>query len=569
MMTTAKGRASQLACAMVALLFLALAAMTLSSKGVLVGDKFHDLWVLVDALSRGSARQIPHVDFHSPAGQFFLLPYYIVAQFGPLSGTSTLHASLVAGTFVLLLAMVALAGRLWSPLFVAAVLLCATTAISPRSIGDEIGLYDHLAPYNRWGWALIVIASLVALVPREGPHTRVGHLSDGLVVGLIIGALYYLKLTYFVGAIGLVGLGIVLRDYPIRTAVLAGLTFGALVLGVEVALGNNAAYLRDVVMAFKSNVDASNAGRLTKVDNHFLEALIYGVFICVMLWMLQPVRSLTLWLRIWWRELLVASAMLLVCAAIAVQNLPRFEGPLFVAAVIALAERGRRRGRRDPPAGRWRLRAVWLMVVPIVLQYPIMDGASVIAHSLQTRGTAACRLTALAHTPLADVMLPASGYAPMDAGAELLEGCEFARTGSTYWSPEFLHEPQRTYQAVALLRGVGTSSDRLLVAEFSNPYSFLTGTVPVKGALLWWDHGRSYSKVAHPAPAPMLRDATMVLVGTPLHRYEHGEQWLAVYGEALRRDFRIAAESSYWQLWLRTGRKGPEGERARTSSATR
>ena len=81
--------------------------------------------------------------------------------------------------------------------------------------------------YNRYGWSLLCILALILFVP---PRDRVaGDWIDVANAGLLLAALFYLKVTYFAGGLAFVGLAVLISPH-IRAHLSAWLAIGGLVV---------------------------------------------------------------------------------------------------------------------------------------------------------------------------------------------------------------------------------------------------------------------------------------------------------------------------------------------------
>jgi len=174
-----------------------------------------DMVHLADLVLRMARGAVPHLDYMTPIGDLALRP---------IAALMTLPSRL-AGVAELGLGN----AMLWSQILVAAVLLPAVwwagaSRMGPRlaavfgiaTLGIVTGLVDGgTAPnlsmsmhYNRWAWGLTFVVVVITVVPA---NLRRADEVDGLVIGLCMGALAMMKVTYAAALALPVALGLLLQ----------------------------------------------------------------------------------------------------------------------------------------------------------------------------------------------------------------------------------------------------------------------------------------------------------------------------------------------------------------------
>lgn len=539
-------------------MFVLLAAATLSARGVVLEGYVHDIYVAIDTGWRTYARQVPHVDYHSPVGPAYTWPWLVLRLVEPFSLRTILHAGLIVSGALTLLASVVLPRRLAPPLLAIALAGIMTVALTPRQFGQGVAMFTHLAPYNRWCQAAVMLLiPLVLLRPvlHDGhtPRSRL-DVSGGLVLGLLLGFMLFVKVTYFLACCGLVGVGLVLGRIGWRTALLALLPVAIMALLIQLTQGNVAAYLADLATAGRAALEVYGAprplnGKAGIVMGGLAAAAVLAVAVAAEPW--PGVRALV---AAWWRAL---AAALLAIAAVAVmntQNHTQLELPPLAAALVVMVEEARRRtGRLLPPGGRGAAVA-GLLAVGTLLQ-PLVDAAAILLHARRSMDGTRCIVPAWRGTAAAELLLPVRAFT--GDRREARRSCAVVAKLPTDAVPRdgsVSREAARLGEAGALLRPRLGSGERVLALDFGNPYPAFTGTAPPRAALTWWDAGRSFGPISHPPVAEMLRDPAWLLVSTSdIGQYN---AW-PLYAAAIRRDFRLVDRRSSWTLWRR--RQDPRG----------
>src|SRR5580698_7729666 len=162
-----------------------------TNPGVLVDAYVHDLaGFTFDAIARSAAGQVPHNDFYSPVGQAFYWPLAAVSAVVAPQVKTVLYANALVALIAMVFAALLLHRRLRPLLFAVTLLLIVTTAITPREIGGPPWIFDHLALYNRWGWALLIIPAIAVFAPPAAPAAGASagrwRIADGVMIGVLI-----------------------------------------------------------------------------------------------------------------------------------------------------------------------------------------------------------------------------------------------------------------------------------------------------------------------------------------------------------------------------------------------
>ncbi len=182
------------------------------------GDALH----AADIVLRMARGEVPHFDFHTPIGFLAFLPIV------PFTGWGLGSAVFAGGLLVTLLLLPAiwwnarsrLGERLGLVLFSAVLLLTAGAIFGGFFAGLALSMH-----YNRWAWAIALVVLVNVLVPPADGE-RIGR-RDGLLVGLGMGALALMKMTYFVALLPAVVV-VLLMSGAFRTIAVALLAGGAM-----------------------------------------------------------------------------------------------------------------------------------------------------------------------------------------------------------------------------------------------------------------------------------------------------------------------------------------------------
>ncbi|MEM9342115.1 MAG: hypothetical protein AAGA87_03630 [Pseudomonadota bacterium] len=176
------------------LLCVALVSLSVPFKGGLYLTNFEgDALHLADIVLRMSGGEAPHADFMTPLGALAFWPFV------PFQSTLPLGLSYTAGQALVALALLpfiwrAATSRLPPATGWAFALLCVLLVTS-LAHGDDRGITAVSMHYNRWAWVMVFVATVLTTLPPTGAPRP---LLDGALSGLLLGAVAYLKVTYFV-----------------------------------------------------------------------------------------------------------------------------------------------------------------------------------------------------------------------------------------------------------------------------------------------------------------------------------------------------------------------------------
>ncbi|MGE9007091.1 hypothetical protein ACO2JO_00800 [Leptospira interrogans] len=204
------------------------------------GRAVWDFVFILDGAYRIGVGQIPHVDFASPIGPLTLyLTHFAERLFPggqPFIGLHALAWLMVVPPFAVI------ASRIQSPWgFAASFVVLAVVVLVPYTLDSTmLSEISYFATYNRFATAILFLAALWYVLPKAR--------GDGVLLGYLLTALIFIKITAAIAMLGLVVAAVLLgRARPAAlfamlfvTAALAGLvelTTGGLVSG----------YMHDIV----------------------------------------------------------------------------------------------------------------------------------------------------------------------------------------------------------------------------------------------------------------------------------------------------------------------------------
>lgn len=509
-----------------------------------------DLWFTIDSMWRATSGQVPNVDFHGAIGPLFYGIYALTGTVTPFSVVMMLRADLLVG----LLGAALTVAILWRRAPVEAIALLALIAFGAAVTGHEMGsgqfdrFYSFLAPYNRWGWALVVPAAAGALIPGRRTAPSV------IFVGLIGAALLFLKMSYFFAfvLICLGGYGLDWFEGRGRPIAILSVLIPLLCAGVFliVAPAMVEGYVSDLGQAA-----SINSLRVNKLALSVPEAGIFAAASVLVLYLAGGWTSRRDWPGL--ARVLVAvggGAMILA------QNHDRSEAPMYSAALAIAYAVGRCHSRRRGPATDGRgpdiaasaraggeavvaYSAATILAAPVlfaslfspVFQYLAIDSGEI--HAFE-----AFDGTPLAALRLKDLALRNS----KPDGVTVIRNAELPTLSCAWLSCLVM---RRTASGVVSLRQLGLpSATRILTLDFSNPYPAIFRTADPRFGYSWYDYGRSWTAAFGPSPARLFSEADVVM--EPLFNGPN-DPVAAPYTAALPQTYRLAETTPYWRIWVK------------------
>jgi hypothetical protein len=226
-----------------------------------------DVFLLLDGAYRIHVGQAPGTDFSNPIGP---LAYGLVAIGMHLQHAPSLRA-VVYGQVIFLVIASSLAWtvawrRLPAPYAAFFTIIVALLSVSDRPLGYAPSITTYAMLYNREGWLLYAPLLLLVLLPGRAGLTR-KHVvvTDGLVLGLLLGLLFYDKITFFLAAVVAIGLGLLLGT--LSRSLLLG---AASLIGVVIVAGLMRLLFHVSTSGYISDLAQAAAVQLASQRTHML-----------------------------------------------------------------------------------------------------------------------------------------------------------------------------------------------------------------------------------------------------------------------------------------------------------
>lgn len=469
-----------------------------------------DVFTLLNGAYRIYQGQSPGTDFYNPIGP---LVYGLTAL-----GMHLQHApSLMAVTYGQVMFLVIASALAWlvawprlPGLYAAAfTMFVAWLAVGVRPLGFSPSTTSYAMLYNRYGWLLYSALLLLVLARRRDAAGSRSQVADGLLLGLILGLLFYDKITFFLAALVAVAVGLGLATLPRSLRLAAAAVAGFVVVGVlmRVLFGlHTTAYIGNFLEAAKVQVAAQRTGMLAHAVTRMapvilVAALVLGGLFLVLRRHGQPVRGI-LYLSLAAAYILVSSALISAGDAGERSDIPALVViPLLI---VAFLEPGLPRwagGSSPSRTGDWPVSASGLLLVGLALLLagttaPIVGKDALgLSQAISYRGY-------VASPPITQRF-----------GAGLLR--DFVIPADTRYETAYRRSnvlPAMIDNGLGLLRRNIRPGDTVFTLAYTDPFSAALGLPLSRCGPLWWDLGYDFDQSHHPTAECAIGNADWVII---------------------------------------------------------
>ncbi|PTY04075.1 hypothetical protein DB346_04595 [Verrucomicrobia bacterium LW23] len=182
---------------------LLLCAKTVMTGAVPQQIHAHDCPLLYDGAWRVYNGFVPHVDFYSSLGPFTYLYLALGYWVFGVSVHALAYMNAVALAVLVLLTWTLLRGRMPDFWLFWACLLVGLCAMAPFPIRNPPSLLSYALFYNRQGYAMMMLLSLLLYAPMANISTR--RLAASMcVAGVLLSAMLFCKVSFFVASVPMV-----------------------------------------------------------------------------------------------------------------------------------------------------------------------------------------------------------------------------------------------------------------------------------------------------------------------------------------------------------------------------
>lgn len=494
----------------------------------------HDNFFLLDNGWRILNGQRPHLDFYSPWGPVTFLIVGLGMALSNSSPNAIGYGSAIVGLLAGLGAYRLGRDRLEAELRIVFGLYLALLVTAPYPLGTWPICSTHAMVYNRYGYALLGLVLLECLQRSEGTEENAGEFWGGISTGVAVALALFLKASYFLVCVPMVGASLVSRRPSRRRLYGLAAGFGVVALALMAYLRFDILrVLQDlrIAAAGRSRMIANNpSGLATKIQEQVPSLLIV---VALLLFGSPPKKQAGRWfekyeLPIWALLVFTADAMLVI-SNMQARRMPLLAafGILFTGRIIS--ERRRRTGA-ESPAERRRYVAGMLLCGLLSLPQICLDLGGLAYGAVQK-----------AH-PWAEVSRVRFSI-PRLRAMILYDGSgDVNSNGGVYTA--------HINEGIELLKRQCGPGDRVITFDMVNAFPYALGWRPAHGGMAAAAHNNLFSDEPRPSDDEYFGDATVVMVPKePALAACYYDGFYRIYHPGLLARYRLVAESQSWWLY--------------------
>ena len=497
----------------------------------------HDNFFLLENGWRALHGLRPHLDFWSPWGPLTFLVVALGLKVGHLSPNGLAYSSAIFALVVGLWTYQVGRARLAPAPRALLALYNAILACSPHPIGSSPFSLSPAMVYNRYGYALLVIVLVECFQRIDRSAAAPKELLGGFSTGVALALTLFLKASYFLAGLGLVGVSFILW-FPSRHRFVGFVGgFSALTFfGLAYMRFELAAMLRALRFAAGARTQSLSLETPIHIIAGQLLPLLCGLSVALAASFLKP-----RWAERFAELKPLAGVIVISIADIVLltTNQQASGLPLLGAFAILIANR-----LADPeysfssaedqfamPYCASVLLLSGLLIWPqLVLDVLALPSAALLKS--HPPPTCAVRFTEPRITNLILCDRP-----DLNPNQKRSNGCAYTN---------YVND------GATLLRKYCKPSDRILTIDMQNPFPYVLGWLPAKGGLASTSFNYTVSDKFRPSVDEYLGDASVVMIPKrPAQDPENLNAFYEIYRPEVEKRFAFAGESDWFRLYKR------------------
>jgi len=496
----------------------------------------HDNFFLLENGWRALHGLRPHLDFWSPWGPLMFLLVALGLKLSHFSPDGLAYGSAIFALVIGLWTYNICRTRLTPVPRALLALYTAILACSPHPIGSSPASLSPAMVYNRYGYALLVIILAECFQHIDGSGLGSKEILGGSSTGAALSLTLFLKASYFLAGLGLVGASFILW-FPSRRRFL-GLVLGfsgVTLLGLAYMHFELAAMLRGLRLGAAARTQSLSLDTpLHSVSGQVLP-LLCGISVALAAVFLKP-----RWPgRLGELHLPMTAAIVSIAdIALLTTNMQPSGLPLLGALAILISDRlGDPKYRSFTDDHQYALpycASVLLLIQLLILPQLAFDAAAFpIAALRKIHPPSSCAVRFAESRVTGLILCDRPDLNPAQRGSN----------GSTY----------TTYvnDGTSLLLRYSKPSDKVLTMDMQNPFPYVLGWLPPKGGFASAAFNYTFSAQFRPSFDEYFGDTSAVMIPKHPAQPEYFNGLYEIYGQELERKFAVVAESDWFRLYKR------------------
>jgi hypothetical protein len=514
-----------------------LIVLAISTRGVWFDAETYlgDFWTAQEALHKTAQGLRSSLDYFSPIGPFVEWVYALTLLLQTPSASSLVLGNVCIAILSLVLTVVLLRRRASSLTVAISGLIAVTTALTPRDIDSLIAATQSsmLAPYNRWGWALLVPVAMRTALPI-GRSDMIGDLFTGIAIALLL----LLKVTYGLAAIGILLVALALQPSAWRGLAMVLISILLCMRFIDLGTGGQVrAYFADLSLVAQIPSNGINFGKFLASIPTFI-AFICGSLLMVLAATCKDPESASLSfassLTANWKAVVLAIAAGGSGLAVLMQNHYSTEPTTLLLMFLIVGEwTGLTRivPTRTIIERNRTIASIGALLL-VTLSIPLVDSGFILAQKVQTMRKR-----------------PLEQYNGTESRDLFIDEAYLPDVYGKCGSPT-CRDYSRMISGRALLKNRCPKAVKsvILALNFSNPFPSLLGSPSPRRSAIWLHNDRSFSSAVHMQGTKLFADVDCVMVAK---NEPNAAALTQVYDRDLHRVFVLSDQNDEWQLWTR------------------
>ena len=496
----------------------------------------HDIFFLLDNGWRVYNGQVPHVDFTSAWGPvtFLIIGFGMLLTNGSVEsvgyGSATFGLVIGLWSYYLCGSRVNAIVRLYLSLFM--VLLI----VAPFPIGGNLKDSSHAMVYNRYGYALLGLIIIEIYVYSVTKNKKINEIFYGFSTGVVISIIFFLKFSYFIGAIVLIGYALFRNKVNLNYMI--GLVCGSIIstLGFLFFINFDCHSLfNDLLMAIESR---TNRFSLKEIIKKIIPNVPLILFLILNYFMIKNrinnnlFCDISCFLKSWNSTIFV---VLFVDILIFYGNAQYWNLPLSIIFCALLADSFLNYNKINVINAQDGSCVNKRIIAPSVLYFSIFFYINIagMGYALLTKYT----LTSFDQIEKFNEARLESLILLDDESMPTINGKIYVR---------YIND------GIDLLKINSATDEKILTLDMFNPFSYALGRIPVKGGLAAAAYDYTISDNYHPSDKKFFGDADIIMVPKILVTHnEYFDGFYKIYEASLKEKFILASESKLWKMYRR------------------
>ncbi|MGZ4160947.1 MAG: hypothetical protein ACXVNF_09170 [Neobacillus sp.] len=498
----------------------------------------HDIFFLLDNGWRIINGQSTHVDFTSAWGPvtFLIVGLGMLLSGGTADGVG--YGSAVYGLIIGIWSYYLCGNRMVPILRVLLCLYLVSLVVAPFPLGIDYKMSSHAMVYNRYGYALLALIMIDIFFFKPSYQNSVTMLKIGISTGLVIAITFFLKASYFGGAIILTCFSIYSKRFS--QPYLLGLILGfivSMIMLLPFIQFDFLALVNDLEMAAKSRANSISSDIILAKIIYNFSIIIFIILLITLMWI--QVNNNASHISEWsnYGILFFGLVVLFVDMAMLISNQQFRTLPLSVVFSLLLVNKTilSYKYSNNFKKANFVNHSYLRLVIPGTMYFLVFFGFNI----------AGLGYGVLQKYQVSSFHSVEKFIGPRLAPLALFDNDSEPRSNGHVYT-EYVND------GLNLIQNNSKSHETILTMDMFNPFSYSLGRRPAKGGIAAAAYNYTISDQSHPSADIFLGSADIVMVPKqPASPSIFYDGFYNIYESSIKKQFELIAESDFWYLYHR------------------